>query len=803
MATTNAAKSRKLPLPDYISKVIESLVKDEKSFTAEQSREVTEQKAALLNLKLVMESRLKSESATSASEQSTLAFNTSLDDDESLLQLMYEVDKDDSGSISIGELFESPMLKRDENREIRGALQAAFGCDMTAMDKALANFSAEDFGVYCKWEWKDSERAAEVGCSGESKRGHAFDRKASVRAVFDATRKESEATTSPEPSVQAGNRTVDKKYCDPENKGELEGVRVSKTNLTALAEKEKGNEKLAFALNDLARPLLAADLDLDFLAVKRAALRVPRVTGQRLDWARGIGLDAALARQLQPGTLEDGLAGVRGMPFEEAKLAVNAFLEDARVKIYTALVAAKTAKGSRSAAEANSKFEGFQGNFASLEDFHAGAEKSLNLGYPNPDTMKGILLEHTAHPSVERLFKTPNYNIVTNLAIEYAFAMYERRPSNLLVNKALDRAFKIVRGLAKAREGAYSETPDDQLLFPGEVGDSFSESLVMLSFPGVSADSANTFGVKAKIESVKFLGTKEEEVRGITILNNNACVDRIRTDVSVRQQTSNPDQHSQRIAESDDGIQRVGVLLPMSLPHAKKILEQLCAAIAAAVRCEDVTAKIAGRKWNFCRFTGVKELRRWLEDKSLADLRKVLAEEKHVKEWAYLIPGSEFELSHASLCEKMVASFVRTEMRADFCSALESGACDEQIDVLLTGWGLTPHGEREDRIKQAADALDSEKKWDEVEAWVRLYNGRIQGRTLLGLTTLMERDKEKMKLFRLTDSEVLGLYLYTGPSIRFCVFHDLTWFQCSFVFDIRSGVCANERYLQKLPAEHP
>ena len=101
-----------------------------------------------------------------------------------------------------------------------------------------------------------------------------------------------------------------------------------------------------------------------------------------MDWAGVLGLDTALARQFPPGTLEDGLAGVRGMPSEEAKRAVEAFLEDARVRIYTALVEAKTVKGSTSAAEANGKFDGFQGSFATLKDFHAGAEATLQLGYP-------------------------------------------------------------------------------------------------------------------------------------------------------------------------------------------------------------------------------------------------------------------------------------------------------------------------------------------------------------------------------------------------------------------------------------
>jgi hypothetical protein len=44
--------------------------------------------------------------------------------------------------------------------------------------------------------------------------------------------------------------------------------------------------------------------------------------------------------------LEDGLAGGRGMPSEEAQQAVDAFLRDARVRILGALVEIEPAAGS-------------------------------------------------------------------------------------------------------------------------------------------------------------------------------------------------------------------------------------------------------------------------------------------------------------------------------------------------------------------------------------------------------------------------------------------------------------------------
>ena len=106
-----------------------------------------------------------------------------------------------------------------------------------------------------------------------------------------------------------------------------------------------------------------------------------------------------------------------------------AFSADVRRIFAAALADVRAGTGSRSAREANGKFEGFEGSFATLEDFHRGAEASLLLGYPNPDIERGIRLEHTAHVSVARLFVTPNYRIATCLLVEYWWAVDPDAPS--------------------------------------------------------------------------------------------------------------------------------------------------------------------------------------------------------------------------------------------------------------------------------------------------------------------------------------------------------------------------------------
>jgi hypothetical protein len=724
-------------LPAYIDTVIRRMhATKTKDDTAERNKRVVEQEKALLRMKRVMEARLRSE----FSAGDVLAFDTGIDDDEMLLRFMHAVDSgvdaDGDGAISEQELLDWPQL----TDEVKKALQYAFACNLEAVEEALAKVDAEDFGEY--------RRGAASGGT--------FDKKASAKAVFSAV----------------ANTAGDSGW-------------VGKASLELLATKLKGEklEKLASALTDLASQILAADAQLDFIEVKRGMRRVPRVTGPRMDWARGLGLDAALARQLPPGTLEDGLAGVRGMPSEEARRAVDAFLEDARVRIYTALVEAKKAQGSKSAAEANSKFEGFQGSFATLEEFHLGAEASLNLGYPNPDTMKGILNEHTQHPSAERFFCTSNYRIVTCLLIEYAWAVMEQSLEDLeaiwtgdsfpLVKMQMERAHKLVRKLVTERDGADAMAPDNQLLFPGEVGDRFSESLMMLAFPSVAADSpeAKMLGGQAKAEASKLLKTDEERAREVLILDHKACMERIGKETLAGKQRATgallPGPGGQVAA--DNGLLRVGVLLPMSLVRAEAIRGELLAGVKVATGRESVVDKVAGYTWTFSRFTSVKELRKWLKEKSLADLRKVLEADGKKKEWAHVDPADgrwahDNDSAYELLCEAMVSSFVLTDLQEDLREALMSGASDAHVEALLAGWGLTPKSVREERIEQAAAALDSEEKWRKVEDWVRLHRGRIQGRTRLGLRALMASRKDKIEQFGLTVSEVLGAHIYTGAN---------------------------------------
>jgi hypothetical protein len=134
------------------------------------------------------------------------------------------------------------------------------------------------------------------------------------------------------------------------------------------------------------------------------------------------------------------------MDADAVEQVLLAFFTDVRRIFTAALARVRAATGSTSAVEANSKFDGFEGSFASLRDFHAGAEATLQLGYPNPNIECGISLEHTAHPSVTRHFVTPNYRLATCLLIEYWWAVDPSGPPtaarDLLIRLREDRDAK-------------------------------------------------------------------------------------------------------------------------------------------------------------------------------------------------------------------------------------------------------------------------------------------------------------------------------------------------------------------------
>ena len=500
-------------------------------------------------------------------------------------------------------------------------------------------------------------------------------------------------------------------------------------------------------------PQKASGEQIDFMALKAALRKVPRVAGQRTAFVRSMGLDADLARHIPPGTLDDGLEGLKGMSQAQVGLALEAFFADARRKFVMEWETARRpgSTASKSAVEANSKFDGFDGSFATLDDFHKGQD----LGFPNPDLLKGIRLEHTAHPSSNKLFVSSNYRLVTSLSIEFAWAMLDEELDALAEAKKL---LARLRKEASEHEGGRGEvevlkaSSDELFFFPGEVGDSFQESLVFVSWQGPVDRKRIEDLEKAALKAIEkagtsVLATEEETARGVETMSRYACAEWLATSASVLQRDR------AAVATSDPDV---GFVLGVVLPMCKARADSKCAALKQAVAEEmesilagvpvDVSVK-AGKMWFYCDDVDTKGKGKRLGDMGMKELEELCSD-----------AGGG---NRAQLIASVLKSFLETELRADLREAL-GNASDAQLESLLAGWGVRGDS-RAERIDAAAEALNSADRWGEVEGWVRLYRGRIQGRKRLGIKKLMEREKEMIRKCHLILEELLATYLYTGP----------------------------------------
>jgi hypothetical protein len=164
---------------------------------------------------------------------------------------------------------------------------------------------------------------------------------------------------------------------------------------------------------------------------KAACRRLPRLSGQRLHWAQHLGLEGALAKKLHPGTLFDGLKGIREMTHDELSKACSDFCLEvldivveawerlrsiSSKSVYGPVKTDSELRGEHLIQSAMSKFSdsgGFMGKFGDANLFHTGLEKEL--GYPNPDILKSILREHVS----TEFFVTGNYGLSTSDYLEF------------------------------------------------------------------------------------------------------------------------------------------------------------------------------------------------------------------------------------------------------------------------------------------------------------------------------------------------------------------------------------------------
>ena len=484
---------------------------------------------------------------------------------------------------------------------------------------------------------------------------------------------------------------------------------------------------------------------LNFMAFQAMVRKVPRVPGQRVAWIRGMRIEADLARHLRPGTLDDGLEGARRMSAMEVDAMLDAFFADTRRK-FTAEWERLQTGGCRNAVEANSKFDGFDGTFATLDEFHAGQD----LGYPNPDLRKGIRLEHRAHPSSNRLFFASNYQLVTSLSIEYAWAVLEDEPS------ALDEARKQLERLREARADKRKARASsaDGLFFPGEVGDSCVDSIIMLSWQALESHRQDVEDLEAaalkgiETAGMSVLENEEEIARGVQTLSRAACAEWLTKSSAVLRGAVSP------VAgvRPQGGDFVVGLVLPMCRDRAETKLEAISKALTDQMGSVLVGASVdvrfmACKVWTYCAHTGIEGMMSSLRDMGLDELRQLCAETTLA--------------TREQLISSALNTFVVDDLQADFRAALEH-ASDSQLASLLQTWGVSGES-RAEQVDCAARALNSVQRWRQVEVWVGQYRGRIQGRRRLGIRKLMKRERDKVQRNQLKLEEVLAMYLYTGP----------------------------------------
>jgi hypothetical protein len=158
---------------------------------------------------------------------------------------------------------------------------------------------------------------------------------------------------------------------------------------------------------------------------------LPRVCGERVQWARTLKLDVELARFLKIGDVLDGLRGLKEMNANELEQHIAEVCRNFGSILPTLLrnnlrkLRSPDAKGGSTAQEyMNSKFSldgAYVGRYATLEDFYKGPEALI--GTPNPNIEKGMKAEHCYRTNAKEYFTTPNYNVLTYPQLEWEFVV--------------------------------------------------------------------------------------------------------------------------------------------------------------------------------------------------------------------------------------------------------------------------------------------------------------------------------------------------------------------------------------------
>ena len=187
---------------------------------------------------------------------------------------------------------------------------------------------------------------------------------------------------------------------------------VSKEELFAAIQRYQDDKELVTALKNLLPGEIeskSVEASISLETFFNAFEQLPRIRGERIRWAKTLGMEGMLARLLKKGNAFDGLCALRELQGEAFESHIKE-VSEAFTAIFPTILrcgllklqAAAKDSSIKSAVHAhiNSKFVldgAFVGHYATLDDFYRGPEALI--GVPNPRILEGAEKEHCLrHP---------------------------------------------------------------------------------------------------------------------------------------------------------------------------------------------------------------------------------------------------------------------------------------------------------------------------------------------------------------------------------------------------------------------
>ena len=164
----------------------------------------------------------------------------------------------------------------------------------------------------------------------------------------------------------------------------------------------------------------AANEEVNLEAFNKIVSDIPRLHGQRIQWARSLNLDGLLACRLKAGFLFDELSGIRETTEAELdKQLLSFFLAVSHaVKREWKKLQDPCSSPSAEVETVMNKFTGIVGKFRDAVMFQEGLVNQI--GSPDPYILKGILHDNVLAEGSKKRSVTSNYKLLFDDSQEYA-----------------------------------------------------------------------------------------------------------------------------------------------------------------------------------------------------------------------------------------------------------------------------------------------------------------------------------------------------------------------------------------------